>query len=97
MAAPVPTRRSGRRIPQILPVELSRPDESVPQEMTFTENVGLHGACAVTVRRWLPETRVLVTFLRNSVRSEGRVAHCQRKKTGGFVIGVELSGQAQAA
>ena len=96
MAAPVPIRRSGRRIPQILPVELSRPDESVPQEMTFTENVGLHGASVVTVRRRLPKTRVLVTFLRNSVRSEGRVAYCRRKKTGGFVIGVELSGLAQA-
>ena len=47
MAAPVPTRRSdgrsGRHIPKILAAELSRPDESVPQEMTFTENVGLHG------------------------------------------------------
>ncbi len=74
MAAPVPTRRSGRRIPQVLPAELSRPDESVPKERTFTENVSLHGARVVTVRRWLPETRVLVTFLRNGVRSKGRVA-----------------------
>ena len=97
MAAPVPIRRSGRRIPQILAVELSRPDESVPQEMTLTENVGLHGVRIVTMRRWLPETRVLVAFRRNSVRSEGRVAYCQRKETGGFVIGVELSGQVQAA
>ena len=101
MAAPVPTSRSdsrsGRRIPQILLAELSRPDESVSTELTFTENVSLHGARVVTVRRWLPETRVLVTFLRNGVRSEGSVAYCQRKETGGFAIGVELSGQVQAA
>src|SRR5260370_15300195 len=63
--------------------------------MTFTENVSLHGARVVTVRRWLPETRVLVTLLRNGVRSEGRVAYCQRKETGGFAIGIELSGQGQ--
>ena len=101
MAAPVPNSRSagrsGRRIPQILAAELSRPDESVPKEMTFTENVSPHGARVTTLRRWLPETRVLVTFLSKGLRSEGRVVYCQRKERGGFAIGVELSGQLQAA
>jgi hypothetical protein len=96
MAAPISTSRSGgrseKRIPKRLAAELSRPDESVHKETTFTENVGLHGARVVTVRRWLPETRVLVTFLRNGVRSEGRVAYCQRTETGDFAIGVALSG-----
>jgi len=100
MVAPVPNSRSdgrsGRRIPQILLAELSRPDESVAKELTFTENVSLHGARVVTVRRWLPETRVLVIFLRNGLRSEARVAYCQRKKTGGFAIGVELLGASRA-
>jgi hypothetical protein len=101
MTAPITTSRSdgrsGRRIPQILPAELSRPNESGPKEMTFTENVSPQGVRITTVRRWLPETRVLVTFLRNGVRSEGRVAYCQHKESGDFAIGVELSGQLQAA
>jgi hypothetical protein len=36
---------------------------------------------------------VLVTFFRIGVRSEGRVAYCQRNESGNFAIGVELSGQ----
>ncbi len=94
MAAPVPTSRSdgrsGRRIPQVLAAELSDPDKSVPKEMTFTENMSLHGARVATLRRWLPETRVLVTFLRDGLRSEGRVVYCQRKGSGTFAIGIEL-------
>jgi len=89
--------RSGRRIPQILPAELSRADESGFKEMTSTENVSPQGVRVTTVRRWQTETRVLVTFLRNGVRSEGRVAYCQRKESGDFAIGIELSGQLQAA
>jgi len=42
MATPVSTRRSEgrseRRIVKRLAAELARPDESVPEEMTFTEN-----------------------------------------------------------
>jgi len=101
MAAPLSTSgsvgRSGRRIPQILPAELSPADESRLKEMTSTENVSPQGVRLTTVRRWQTGTRVLITFLRNGVRSEGRVAYCQRKETGGFAIGVELSGQLQAA
>jgi hypothetical protein len=83
MAAPITTSRSdgrsGRRIPQIWPAELSRADESGPKETTFTENVSPQGVRITAVRRWLPETRVLVTFLRNGLRSEGRVVYCQRR------------------
>ena len=100
MAPPIPTSRfdgrSGRRNPRILAAELSRPDESLPKEMTFTENVSLHGARVATVRRWQAGTRVLVTLLRSGVPSEGRVAYCQRKESGGFAIGIELSGQVQS-
>ena len=94
MVAPIsnsrPDGRSGKRIPQILAAELSDPDKSVPKEMTFTENVSPHGTRVTTLRRWLPDTRVLVTFLRNGLRSEGRVVYCQRKGSGTFAIGIEL-------
>jgi len=100
MAASVPTSRSdgrsGRRIPKRLTAELSRPDESVPKETTFTENVSTRGARVTTVRRWQRGTRVLVTFLQDGVRSEGRVAYCQRKESGDSAIGVDLSGQLQS-
>jgi len=95
MAAFVPTSRSGRRISQVRAAELSCPDESVPQEVTFTENVSIRGARVTTVRRWQPGTRVLVTFHRNGVRSEGRVAYCQRNGSSDFAIGVDLSRQVQ--
>ncbi len=82
-------------MPKRLAAELSRPDESVPKEMTFTENVSPHGARATTVQRWQPGTSVLVTFLRDSIRSQGRVVYCQRAESGEFCIGIELPGQVQ--
>jgi hypothetical protein len=83
-------------MPLILAAELSRPNESVPKEMTFTENVSPRGVRITTVRCWQPGTRVLVTLPPNSVRSEGTVAYCQRTEGGDFAIGVELSGQVQS-
>jgi hypothetical protein len=68
----------------------------VPKETTVTENVSLHGARVTTVRPWQPGTRVLVTFLGDGVRSEGRVAYCQRKQSGDFGNGVELSGHMES-
>jgi Acetyltransferase (GNAT) domain len=98
MAAPVPTRqfegRSDKRIPTILAAELWHPGESAPEEMAFTENVSLRGARVTAAKSWQPGTRVLVTFRRNGVRSVGRVAYCQRKESGAFAIGVDLSGHA---
>ena len=95
MAPSVPTSRfdgrSGRRFPKRLTAELSRPGESVPKEMTFTENVGTRGARVTTVRRWQPGTRVLVAFLQNGVPSQGSIVYCQRVESGDFAVGLDLS------
>ena len=95
MAASVPTcrsdGRSGRRIPKRLTTELSRPDEFVPKEITFTENVSAWGARITTARRWQPGTRVLIRFLRDGRLFQGRVAYCQRKESGDFAIGVTVA------
>jgi hypothetical protein len=87
MAAPIPSGRSEGRIPQILAAEVSLSEESVPKETAVTENVSLHGARVTTVRPWQSGTRVLVTFLWDGVLSEGKVAYCHRKGSGGFAIG----------
>lgn len=99
MTTLVPTRRSEgrseRRIPKVLAAELSRPDESLPNEMTFTENVSPRGARVTTVRRWQPGTRVLVTFLRNGSPYQGRIVYCQHVESGNFALGLELPWQVQ--
>jgi len=50
----------------------------------------------MTVRLWQAGTRVLVTFLWDGVRSEGRVAYCQRKASGDFGNGVERFGHMES-
>jgi hypothetical protein len=99
MGAPVQTRRSDgrseRRIPKRLAAELSCPDESVPKEMTFTENVSPHGTRVTTVQRWQPGTSVLIIFPEYDVLSQGRIVYCQRVESGKFCIGIELPAQVQ--
>jgi len=99
MAAPVSTLRSDgrceRRTPKRLATELSRPDESVSREMTFTENVSPRGARLTTVQRWQPGTRVLVTFPQHRIRSQGRIVYCHRMESGDFALGLELPWQVQ--
>jgi hypothetical protein len=52
--------RTEARIPTRVGLELSGPDEPVIHEITFTENVSLHGARVVTKRRWSLNDSVLV-------------------------------------
>ena len=99
MVTPVLTRRSHgrseRRISKRLAAEPSRPDESVPKEMTFTENVSPRGVRLTTMQRWQPGTRVLLNFPQNGVRSQGRIVYCQRVESGNFALGLELPWQVQ--
>jgi hypothetical protein len=99
MAVSVPTRRfdgrSESRIPKILAAELSRPDGFAPKEMTFTEDVSPRGVRVTTGRPWQPGSRVVVTFLRDGIRSQGRIVYCQSVESGRFCIGIEPPGQVQ--
>ncbi len=99
MVTPVLTRRSHgrseRRIPKRLAAELSRPDESVPKEMTFTENVSPRGVRLTTMQRWQPGTPVLLNFPQNGIRSQGRIVYCQRLESGNFALGLEPPWQVQ--
>jgi PilZ domain-containing protein len=99
MAVSVPTSRSygrsERRIPQKLAAELSHPDESLPRERAFTQNLSPHGARVTTGRPWQPGSRVLISFPESDVLAQGRIVYCQRVEGGEFCIGLELPGQAQ--
>jgi hypothetical protein len=103
MAAPVSTRRSNgrseRRSPKILAAELSRPDESVLEEMTFTENVSPRGVRVTTVRRWQPELACWLLFSGMAFGmafglKEGSF-YCQHVESGKFALGLELPWQVQ--
>lgn len=99
MAAPVQTARfdgrSERRIPLGLTAELSHPDEFLPKERAFTENVSPHGARVTTGRPWQPGSRVLITFPEYDILSQGTIVYCQRVENDEFCIGIELPGQVQ--
>jgi len=100
MAASVPTSRVRRSIrkayPKSLTAELSCPDESVPKETTFTENVSTRGARVTTVRRWSVELVCWLLFSRMAFGlKEGSLTASARRRD--FAIGVDLSGQCKAA
>lgn len=83
--------RHERRMQKRLAVELSRPDRSLPKEMTFTENVSLRGVLVTTRRPWQPGTRVQVSFPKDRILIQGRVIYSQRKQNGDFAVGLEIS------
>lgn len=95
MAAPVQTGRSeGRsekRTARILPIEISRVDESLLKERTFTENVSSHGARVVTKWAWRAGTDVLVVCSQDAVRLRAKIVYCQALGIGRFTIGLKLS------
>lgn len=59
-------------------------------EITSTSDVSSHGACVVTKNVWQPNQNVLVRPIRGSVSSRGRVAHCEARTNGSYVVGLEL-------
>jgi PilZ domain len=84
-------QRMEARIPTIVGLELSGPDEPLIYETTFTENVSRHGARVVTKRRWSPNDSVLVKLPQEFLPSRARITYCQPLKGDEFAMGLQFS------
>jgi len=88
--APVPTGRCEKRTARVVPVELSRLDESLLKERAFTENLSPHGVRVVTEREWRPGTIVLIVSSQAALKSRAQIVYCQPLGIGRFAVGVKL-------
>jgi hypothetical protein len=59
-------------------------------ELAPTIDISCHGARVLTRRSWQPNQRLSIRSIRGSVKSFGRVAHCQPYTDNRFVIGIEI-------
>jgi hypothetical protein len=82
--------RSECRIPMEIGVFLEGNRQVPGAESTFTENVSERGARVISVRRWEPNDRLMLTSRSGEFRSTARVAYCQPMQGDGFAIGVEF-------
>jgi len=82
--------RAEKRVPMEIPVLIDGHRQAPGSESTFTENVSVHGARVVTVRRWEQGEKLTFASRTGEFRSPARVAYCQPLQGDGFAIGVEF-------
>ncbi|HXY24825.1 MAG TPA: PilZ domain-containing protein [Candidatus Acidoferrum sp.] len=82
--------RAEKRVPMEIPVVIDGHRQAPGSESTFTENVSVHGARVVTVRRWQQGEKLTFASRTGEFRSPARVAYCQPLQGDGFAIGVEF-------
>jgi len=86
----VPTRRSDKRIPKEVMVELNLPDASQRKEVAIAQNVSARGMRVATEHVWRPGDSVLLSSPEFSFRTQARVVYCQRLENNMFAVGLEL-------
>jgi hypothetical protein len=77
------------RVPLKTFVNLSSSDDP-SFEIAHTIDISCHGARVVTRRSWEPNQQLSIRSIRGSLKSLGRVAHCQPFTENRFVIGIEI-------
>jgi len=77
------------RVPLKTFVNLSSSDDP-SFEIAHTIDISSHGARVVTRRSWEPNQQLSIRSIRGSLKSLGRVAHCQPFTDKRFVIGIEI-------
>jgi hypothetical protein len=83
-------RRMEKRTATRVRLELSSLGEPPVREISLTENVSLHGICALTRNRWLPDNTALVVFLDEDVAVHARIAYCNALGNA-FSVGLQFS------
>jgi hypothetical protein len=86
----VPTGRYEKRTEKVVTVEILRLHESRLNSTAVTQNVSPRGVRIVTDCNCTPGRHVLVTALKEGVKSLARVVYCQRVESTKFAVGLQL-------
>ena len=81
--------RKEDRVPLKMFVNLSSSDNP-SFEIASTIDISCHGARVVSRNNWHPNQQLSIRSIRGSLKSFGRVAHCQPSTDNRFVIGIEI-------
>src|SRR2546421_11987775 len=82
--------RIEKRLPASVPVYLTSLREPRSGEQTTTENISPHGARTISKRLWRAGEKALVVPLTGEVPQVGRGGYCEKRKEGGFFLGLEF-------
>jgi hypothetical protein len=81
--------RKEDRVPLKMFVNLSSSDNP-SFEIASTIDISCHGARVLSRVNWQPNQQLSIRSIRGSLKSFGRVAHCQPYTDDRFVIGIEI-------
>lgn len=84
-----------KRVPVAIVVRLAGAEDISPgaEEITYTENVSLHGARVISKRLWLNGEAVRITSLEAGISLCGKVAYCLRPADDRYIIGLNFQDQ----
>jgi hypothetical protein len=80
--------RMERRLPIIVPVRLSRVgDLPASEEVTYTDNVSVHGVRVISSYSWRPGEPAQIVPLQKEPSMQGEVVYCQSLGNKDFCVG----------
>jgi hypothetical protein len=84
--------RAERRIRLSVPLEVSTLQCPNDAETTVTENISCIGARVLSWRPLEHDERLMIRFLELNLRTQARVAYCERLRHGQFGVGLQFQG-----
>jgi hypothetical protein len=87
--------RMEKRLPIAIVVRLVSAQEQPANgaEMTYTDNVSVHGARVVSTRAWKPGDAAQVTSLKDEITLSGKVVYCHKVQDHRYLIGLNFLGR----
>lgn len=87
--------RMEKRLPIAIVVRLARANGQPVdrEELTYTDNISLHGARVVSTRPWQIGESVQVTSLKEEITISGKVVYCQKVSDDRHLVGLNFQGR----